>query len=144
MLSAAKHLSAHRERPFASRRRDKLLPILVVKIHYQVSAVVRNKEETQMRAIVYHTYGSPDVLQLKEVARPTPKDNEVLVQVHAASVNAADWHLMRGTPFLARFANGLQKPKNTKLGADVAGRVEAVGRNVTQFQVGDEVFAARL
>jgi len=93
-----------------------------------------------MKAIVYTHYGSPDVLQLKEVAKPTPQDNEVLVQVHAASVNAADWHLMRGTPFLARFVNGLQKPKNTKLGADVAGRVEAVGRNVTQFQGGDEVF----
>src|SRR2546425_2455594 len=93
-----------------------------------------------MKAIVYTTYGSPDVLQLKEVARSTPKDNEVLVQVHAASVNAADWHLMRGTPFLARLVNGLQKPKNTKLGADVAGRVEAVGRNVTQFQGGEDVF----
>jgi NADPH:quinone reductase-like Zn-dependent oxidoreductase len=93
-----------------------------------------------MKAIVYTTYGSPDVLQLKEVAKPTPQDNEVLVHVHAASVNAADWHLMRGAPFLARLANGLQKPKNTKLGADVAGRVEAVGRNVTQFQVGDDVF----
>src|SRR5881296_1201153 len=93
-----------------------------------------------MRAIVYHKYGSPDVLQLKEVEKPTPQDDEVLVQVHAASVNAADWHLLRGKPFLARFVNGLQKPKNTKLGADVAGRVEAVGRNVTQFQVGEEVF----
>src|SRR5260221_2457467 len=93
-----------------------------------------------MRAIVYHTYGSPDVLQLKEVAKPTPKDDEVLIRIYAASVNAADWHLMRGTPFLARLVNGLQKPKNTKLGADVAGRVEAVGRNVTQFQVGDDVF----
>src|SRR6266566_2845723 len=100
-----------------------------------------NKEDSQMKAIVYHTYGSPDVLKLEEIEKPTPKDNEVLVQVHAASVNAADWHLMRGTPFLARLANGLQKPKNTKLGADVAGRVEAVGRNVTQFQVGDDVFA---
>ena len=80
------------------------------------------------------------MLQLKEVAKPTPQDDEVLVHVHAASVNAADWHLMRGAPFLARLANGLQKPKNTKLGADVAGRVEAIGRNVMQFQVGDEVF----
>jgi NADPH:quinone reductase-like Zn-dependent oxidoreductase len=108
----------------------------------QVSARagVRKKEETHMRAMVYHTYGSPDVLKLEEVQKPVPQDDEVLVQVHAASVNAADWHLMRGTPFLARFVNGLQKPKNTKLGADVAGRVEAVGRNVTQFQGGDEVF----
>ncbi len=92
-----------------------------------------------MKAIVYTEYGSPDVLQLKEVEKPTPKDNEVLVKVHAASVNAADWHLMRGTPFLARFVNGLQKPKNTKLGADVAESIEAVGRNVTQFQGGDDV-----
>ena len=93
-----------------------------------------------MKAIVYTKYGSPDVLQLKEVEKPTPKDNEVLVKIHAASANPADWHLMRAEPFLARLANGLLKPKNTRLGADVAGRVEAVGRNVTQFQVGDEVF----
>ena len=93
-----------------------------------------------MKAITYTQYGSPDVLQFKEVEKPAPGEDEVLVKIHAASVNAADWHLMRGTPFLARLANGLQKPKNTKLGADVAGRVEAVGRNVTQFQGGDEVF----
>jgi len=93
-----------------------------------------------MKAIVYTEYGSPDVLQLKDVEKPTPKDNEVLVRVHAASANPADWHLMRGAPFLARLENGLQRPKNTRLGADVAGRVEAVGRNVTQFQAGDEVF----
>src|SRR6266571_5549088 len=99
-----------------------------------------HKEDTHMRAIVYHTYGSPDVLKLEDVQKPVPQDDEVLVQVHAASVNAADWHLLRGKPFLARLVNGLQKPKNTKLGADVAGRVEAVGRNVTQFQVGDDVF----
>ena len=80
-----------------------------------------------MRAIVYHTYGSPDVLKLEEVQKPVPQDNEVLVNVHAASVNPADWHLLRGTPFLARLANGLLKPKNPRLGADVAGRVEAVG-----------------
>src|SRR6266516_5747867 len=93
-----------------------------------------------MKAIVYTHYGSPDVLQFKDVEKPTPKDNEVLIKVHAASANPLDWHYMRGTPFLARLVNGLQKPKNTKLGADVAGRVEAVGRNVTQFQVGDDVF----
>src|SRR6476660_8343377 len=93
-----------------------------------------------MQAIVYTTYGSPDVLQLNDVEKPTPKDNEVLVKVHAASANPLDWHLMRAEPFLARLGNGLLKPKITKLGADVAGRVEAVGRNVTQFQVGDDVF----
>ena len=93
-----------------------------------------------MKAIVYTRYGSPDVLQLKDVEKPTPKDNQVLVKVHAASANPADWHLMRAEPFLARFANGLLKPKNTRLGADVAGRVEAVGRNVTRFQVGNAIF----
>jgi NADPH:quinone reductase-like Zn-dependent oxidoreductase len=93
-----------------------------------------------MKAIVYHQYGSPDVLQFKDVEKPTPNDNEVLVKVHAASANPADWHLMRAEPFLARLANGLLKPKNTKLGADVAGQVEAVGSNVTRLQVGDEVF----
>ena len=95
-----------------------------------------------MQAIIYTTYGSPDVLQLNDVAKPTPKDNEVLVNVHAASANPLDWHLMRAEPFLARFANGLLKPKNTKLGADIAGRVEAIGSNVTQFHVGDAVFGA--
>lgn len=93
-----------------------------------------------MKAIVYTQYGSPDVLQFKDVEKPTPKDNEVLLKVQAASVNALDWHLMRAEPFLARFENGLLKPKNTKLGADVAGRVEAVGGHVTQSHVGDEVF----
>src|SRR6187397_1300757 len=93
-----------------------------------------------MKAFVYTEYGSPDVLQLKEVEKPAPKDNEVLVKIYAASVNPADWHLMRAEPFLARLENGLLKPKNTKLGADVAGRVEAVGKNVSQFQAGDDVF----
>src|SRR5437764_4051037 len=94
-----------------------------------------------MKAIVNTHYGSPDVLQLKEVAKPTPKDDEVLVKVHAASVNAADWHLLRGKPFLMRLMGfGLLKPKHTILGTAMAGRVEAVGRNVTQFQPGDEVF----
>jgi NADPH:quinone reductase-like Zn-dependent oxidoreductase len=93
-----------------------------------------------MKAIVYTQYGSPDVLHLKEVEKLSPKDTEVLIKVQAASVNPADWHTMRATPFLARLVNGFFKPKNPRLGADVAGRVEAVGRSVTQFQVGDEVF----
>lgn len=94
-----------------------------------------------MKAIVYTQYGSPDVLQLNDVEKPTPKENEVLVKIYAASANPADWHLMRAEPFLARLENGLFKPRNPRLGADVAGRVEAVGKNVTQFKVGDEVFA---
>jgi NADPH:quinone reductase-like Zn-dependent oxidoreductase len=93
-----------------------------------------------MKAIVRTRYGPPDVLELKEVHKPTPGDHEVLVRVHAASVNPLDWHFLRGTPFLARVALGLLKPKVKILGADFAGRVEAVGRNAERFQPGDEVF----
>jgi len=92
-----------------------------------------------MKAIVYIKHGPPDVLQLKEVAKPTPKDEEVLVKVHAASVNSWDWELLRGTPFVNRIGM-LFKPKYKILGADIAGWIEAVGRNVKQFQPGDEVF----
>ena len=100
-----------------------------------------NLEGTRMKAIVYTHYGPPEVLKLEDVQKPVPQDDEVLVKVHAASANAADWHLMRGQPFLMRLMGfGLLKPKNTILGSDIAGRVEAVGRNVKQFQPGDEVF----
>ena len=93
-----------------------------------------------MKAIVYTEYGSPDVLHLKEVAKPTPKDNEVLVKVFAVSANAADLHLLRADPFLIRMSSGLLKPKNTILGSDIAGRVEVIGSNVKEFKPGDEVF----
>jgi NADPH:quinone reductase-like Zn-dependent oxidoreductase len=92
-----------------------------------------------MRAIVYEKYGPPDVLQLKEVAKPTPEDNEVLIKVHAASVNSWDRDLMRGKPFVIRLTSGLLKPKYKILGCDIAGRVEALGSIVKQFQLGDEV-----
>lgn len=94
-----------------------------------------------MKAIVQTEYGSPDVLRLKEVDQPVVTDNGVLVRIHAASVNAGDWHLMRGTPFLSRLMfGGILKPKINILGMDVAGEVEAVGKDVTQFQPGDPVF----
>lgn len=93
-----------------------------------------------MKAIVYREYGSPDELKLEEIEKPTPKNNEVLVKVLAASVNAADWYSLRGEPFLLRLTSGLFKPKNRILGFDIAGRVEAVGKNATQFQPGDEVY----
>jgi NADPH:quinone reductase-like Zn-dependent oxidoreductase len=93
-----------------------------------------------MKAIVFHRYGSPDVLELEEIDRPAPADDQVLIRAHAASVNPIDWHRMRGEPYFVRASEGLAKPKNTGLGADVAGRVEAIGRNVTAFQPGDEVF----
>ncbi len=93
-----------------------------------------------MKAIVYTKYGPPDVLQIKEVEKPTPKDNEVLIKVHAASVNDWDWGLLRGKPFVNRLLFGLLKPKIKILGVDIAGQVEVVGGNVKQFQPGDEVF----
>lgn len=93
-----------------------------------------------MRAILYTKYGPPDVLQLKEIDKPEPKDDQVLVKNYAASVNAADWHLLTADIFLARLMTGLFKPKHPILVADIAGRIEAVGKKVTQFQPGDEVF----
>ena len=94
-----------------------------------------------MKAIVYTKYGSPDVLQLKEVEKPTPKDDEVLINIHAASVNAYDWHFLTADIFLIRLmGGGLFKPKNTRLGADMAGQIESVGKNIRQFQPGDSVF----
>ena len=94
-----------------------------------------------MQAIFHNKYGGPEVLQLKEVEKPVPKDNELLIEVHAASINKADWIMIRGKPFIVRImASGLLKPKNKIPGSDVAGRVVAVGKEVRQFQPGDEVF----
>jgi NADPH:quinone reductase-like Zn-dependent oxidoreductase len=93
-----------------------------------------------MKAVVYSRYGSPDVLQIQDVEKPVPKDNEVLIQIRAASVNPLDWHFMRGTPYLGRVVFGLRKPRVPRLGVDVAGLVEAAGRNVTGFKPGDAVF----
>jgi NADPH:quinone reductase-like Zn-dependent oxidoreductase len=94
---------------------------------------------TTMLAVVYRRYGSPDVLKLEEVAKPIPGDDEVLVRVRAASLNALDWHLVRGEPYVARIG-ALRKPEPSTPGVNVAGVVEAVGRNVTQLRPGDEVF----
>ena len=94
-----------------------------------------------MKAAVYTQYGPPDVVQIADVAEPVPKDNEVLLRVRAAGVNPYDWHFMRGEPYPVRLAaGGLRKPKDTRLGADVSGIVEALGKNVTQFHPGDELF----
>lgn len=94
-----------------------------------------------MKAIVQDQYGSPDALELREVDVPVVNDNEVLVRVHAASVNFGDWATMRGLPYMFRMVFGLRRPKVKVRGRDVAGRVEAVGKGVTQFQPGDEVYA---
>jgi NADPH:quinone reductase-like Zn-dependent oxidoreductase len=95
-----------------------------------------------MKAIVFTQYGSPDGLKLKEVPRPSPKDDELLIRIHASSINSWDWEFLNGTPFVNRLMFGLLRPKAGKqiLGADIAGTVEAVGRHVTRFQPGDEVF----
>ena len=94
-----------------------------------------------MKAIVCSKYGSPDVLQLQEVAKPAPQDDEVLIRIHAASVNARDWRMMRAKPFFIRLRpGGFLQPKNKILGTDAAGRVESAGSNVKQFKSGDEVF----
>lgn len=95
-----------------------------------------------MKAVVQNAYGSPDVLHLKEVAKPAVKENELLVRVHAAALNAGDVFSLKGSPWLARLSVGFPKPKDYILGWDMAGRVEAVGAKVTRFRPGDEVFAA--
>jgi len=97
-----------------------------------------------LKAIVYCNYGSPDVLHCEEVGKPTVGDNEVLIKVRAASLNPIDWHGMRGRPYVMRILGGLRKPKATRLGCDVAGQVEAAGRNVTEFKPGDAVFGGGL
>jgi len=99
--------------------------------------------ENTMKAIIHHKYGSPDVLELKDIDKPVVDDDTVLVRVRAASVNAFDWHIMRGLPYFVRMEAGLRKPKRSVAGVDVAGHVEAGGKNVTQFQPGDEVFGQR-
>ena len=93
-----------------------------------------------MQAIVFDTYGSPDVLELREVEPPTPKADQVLVRIRAASVNPFDWHRLRGEPLFMRGSEGWRAPKNDRLGADLAGTVEAVGSDVTELRPGDEVF----
>jgi NADPH:quinone reductase-like Zn-dependent oxidoreductase len=95
-----------------------------------------------MKAAIYEDYGSADVIQITDVEKPVPKDDEVLIKVRAASVNPLDWRLMRGEPAILRLFMGLRKPKIGRPGVDVAGEVEAVGRNVTQFKPGDAVFGA--
>lgn len=93
-----------------------------------------------MKGLVAHCYGAPEVLKLEQVAKPTPTDDQLLVKVHAAALNPLDWHYMRGSPYLMRLSTGVGAPKDGRVGVDFAGTVEAVGKNVTRFKPGDEVF----
>lgn len=96
-----------------------------------------------MKAVYRDRYGSPEILELRDVPKPGVTDDGVLVRVHASSVNALDWHMLRGKPYIARPGNGLRRPKDHTLGVDVAGVVEAVGANVTDLAAGDRVFGSR-
>jgi NADPH:quinone reductase-like Zn-dependent oxidoreductase len=100
--------------------------------------------EPHMKAVVYTRFGPPDVLEIRDIKKPVPNDDQVLVKVRAASVNPYDWHLIRGTPYIMRaMMAGLRKPKDPRVGVDYAGTIEAVGKNVTQLKPGDEVFGNR-
>ncbi len=99
--------------------------------------------EPHMKAVVYTDYGSPDVLQIRDIKKPVPNDDQLLVKVRATSVNPYDWHFIEGQPKIMRLGVGLRKPKDPRLGVDYAGIVETVGKNVTRFKAGDEVFGGR-
>jgi NADPH:quinone reductase-like Zn-dependent oxidoreductase len=96
-----------------------------------------------MKAVVHRCYGSPDVVRYEDIAKPVPADDEVLVKVHAASVNPLDWHYLEGTPYMVRLDAGIGKPADPRLGVDFSGTVEAVGKSVTRFKPGDEVFGGK-
>ncbi len=96
-----------------------------------------------MKAFVKHRYGAPDVLRLEEVERPAPTEEQVLVRVHATAINAHDWHMVRGKPYIARLSEGLRRPKDPSIGLDIAGVVEAVGSAVSHVRPGDRVFGSR-
>src|SRR5256885_157912 len=106
-------------------------------------APVLSAKTQLMKAIVHRCYGSPDVLGFEDIEKPTPADDQLLVKIHAASVNPLDWHYMRGRPYLVRLDSGFGKPEDPRLGVDFAGTVEAVGKNVKRFKPGDEVFGGR-
>ena len=99
---------------------------------------------SKMKAIVYHDYGPPEVLQLEEIDKPVPNDNQVLVKIRAVSINPYDWHFMEGSPYIARVLGfGPLKPKTPRLGVDFSGTVETVSKDATEFKSGDEVFGGK-
>ena len=124
-----------------------MLALSALLVAYWTSSNVCGRDSAahggRMKAIIYCDYGPADVLKFTDIEKPTPGDNQLLVRVRAASVNPLDWHYMRGTPYIVRADGGLRKPKDIRLGTDYAGTVEAVGKNVTRFKPGDEVFGGR-
>ncbi len=122
-----------------------LVPLALVLSHDSPcgAAPALRADATPMKGIAYHCYGSPDVLKLEDIEKPVAGDDQVLVKVSAAAVNPLDFHYMHGTPYLMRLDSGIGTPKNTRLGVDFAGTIESVGKNVTKFKPGDEVFGGR-
>ncbi len=122
-----------------------LVPLALVLSHDSPcgAAPALRADATPMKGIAYHCYGSPDVLKLEDIEKPVAGDDQVLVKVRAAAVNPLDFHYMHGTPYLMRLDSGIGTPKNSRLGVDFAGTIEAVGKNVTKFKPGDEVFGGR-
>jgi len=122
-----------------------LVPLALVLSHDSPcgAAPALRADATSMKGIAYHCYGSPDVLKLEDIEKPVAGDDQVLVKISAAAVNPLDFHYMHGTPYLMRLDSGIGTPKNTRLGVDFAGTIEAVGKNVKTFKPGDEVFGGR-
>jgi len=122
-----------------------LVPLALVLSHDSPcgAAPALRADATPMKGIAYHCYGSPDVLKLEDIEKPVAGDDQVLVKVRAAAVNPLDFHYLHGTPYLMRLDSGIGTPKNTRLGVDFSGTIEAVGKNVTKFKPGDDVFGGR-
>lgn len=136
------------KRPFFKRKSTWIVLLLLVVVVLPVAFLARGSEPPpchatgeRMKAVVYHEYGLADVLRLEDVEKCAPNDNQVLIRIHAAAANPLDWHYMRGTPYLMRLmGSGVSKPNDPRMGVDMAGVVEAVGKHVTKFKPGDEVF----
>jgi NADPH:quinone reductase-like Zn-dependent oxidoreductase len=122
-----------------------LVPLALVLSHDSACGAAPSlpSDAKLMKAIAHRCYGTPEVLKLEDMEKPNPADDQLLIKVHAASINPLEWHYTRGTPYVMRFSTGLGAPENPRLGVDYAGTVEAVGKNVSRFKPGDEVFGGR-
>lgn len=129
--------------PLGPRSRDSAIAIAYLRSSDAWYDPARSPTANPMKAVVHCDYGPPDVLRIEEVERPLPSDDELLVRVRAVSVNPLDWHYLRGSPYFMRMGTGLRRPKSIQLGVDFSGTVEAVGRNVTRFRPGDDVFGGK-